>query len=85
MFYFRAYFRCSECAKTLIRIVKIRVRSKFDARDKIGIIKCHLCISKESLEFIKMEELELSHLEEFIQWTGESKISNTTLDILSTR
>jgi hypothetical protein len=75
MYYYRVYFRCNECGQVLTQIVKTGIRSKFDARDKIKNIQCHFCVSKESPEFFNIEELFLSHLEEFIKWSGESQFS----------
>jgi len=57
----------------------------FDARDKIGIVRCHLCVSKEMPSFIEIEELQLSHLEEFICWADNAKIIDTTLEISGTQ
>jgi hypothetical protein len=82
MFYFRVFFKCDQCNNISSRVVKISVRSKFDACEKVGKTFCHLCISREALELVEVEELELNHLEEFIQWTS---INTLHVDILSSR
>lgn len=84
MFYFRVFFKCSQCSNVSSRVVKINLRSKFDACEKIGRVYCHLCISHDALELVEVEELNLKHLEEFIQWaTGGEKLLEPTVDILS--
>jgi hypothetical protein len=86
MFYFRAHFRCSQCNEISSRVVKINVRSKFDACEKIGRTFCHLCISQDALELIEVEELHLAHLEEFICWSTRDTLVNTsTVDIISSQ
>ena len=82
MFYFRVFFKCAQCNNVSSRVVKINIRSKFDACEKVGKAFCHLCTSREALEFIEVDELELNHLEEFIQWAS---INTIHVDILSSR
>ena len=86
MFYFRVHFKCNQCNKVSSRVVKINVRSKFDACEKIGRTFCHLCISQDVLELVEVEELQLSHLEEFMCWSSkDTLISTSTVDILSSQ
>ena len=68
MFYFRLHFHCEHCSQPSSRIIKTVTRSKLDAREQLGSVRCHICAAPSELYLIDIEELALKHLEEFIHW-----------------